>query len=72
MTAAGVVSTGSSVGCFQRVYTGFRLIDQSMDRLICEAVGVKMTDAPVGIRSSNDELEPCPTLNQSGSPSPDM
>ena len=34
--------------------------------------GNEAGDAPVGISSSNDELEPFPTLNQSGSPSPDM
>lgn len=33
---------------------------------------VKLAGAPVGISSSNDELEPFPTLNQSGSPSHDM
>ena len=35
-------------------------------------VGMRPAGAPVGISSSNDELEPFPTLNQSGSPSPDM
>jgi hypothetical protein len=71
----GVASTGSSVGCLQNVH--WTPIYQSVDGRGCvnkrwDFVEAKLADVPVGIKSSNDEIDPFSIPNQSVLPSLDM
>ena len=61
---------GASRECILNPDQSIKLMDAFMSA--SDGNGNEAGDAPVGISSSNDELEPFPTLNQSGSPSPDM